>query len=56
MTLNNYIQENLDKLNWHALSANPKPLFIKWHQNIYKIIFDYIFNENKINKGFDATL
>ena len=34
MSLYNIIQENLDKIDWAELSKNPKPLFIKWRQNI----------------------
>ena len=55
MSLYYYIQDNLNRIDWYRLSENPKPLFIKWRQNIYKIILDCIFNKHKINKCFDAT-
>ena len=30
----NILEQNLDKIVWKFLSKNPKPLFIKWRQNV----------------------
>jgi hypothetical protein len=29
-----FLEKHVDKVNWSLLSENPKPLFIKWRQNV----------------------